>query len=306
VRRVVLTLAVALVGALLAPGTAHAVDNLRLTLDPSQLSGKPGWRLVGATGDTGGETFGVTLERSSANGRSGESHAFRGRPRVPTLTYDGRTGRWDTQRQFGNVVAVRMAISNAGDPEPLPEVLGCRGDFIRVPVVLQGTFVLRTGTRFFGTIRRSRLSGVITFNRGGPADCTPAATTSACEPRRDFGVQSRNLTTVLAGLDSGGWLTLSFVEPVRRLPATWYHVMLVGGFNPYTGALPSVGIRVPAGQAVAGRGTFTAQQQSESTSTGCRTTTTSGTFRGTFRATFRGWGSRTTALRDAAAQLRVV
>ena len=50
----------------------------------------------------------------------------------------------------------------------------------RTPVVLTGALVLRTGTRFFATVRRTRLTGAVT-SASSPLDCKAAAAT-VCEP----------------------------------------------------------------------------------------------------------------------------
>jgi hypothetical protein len=41
-----------------------------------------------------------------------------------------------------NAVTVKMDITATGAPQPVGESQGCRGDFVQVPVALQGTFAL--------------------------------------------------------------------------------------------------------------------------------------------------------------------
>ena len=171
---------IAAVGAALAlPGNAAAVDHVTLFVAPSKLTAD--WKLsaavVGPTAPRGRETFGVTLTRKLANGRGEEQHGLRAAP-AGTITFDGRSGRW--RARFGTLLTIGMTVTATGPAQEIGESLGCRGAFARVPVVLRGTFALRTGTTFFGTIRRVRLTGSVTFNRGGPVDCAPAAATTCC------------------------------------------------------------------------------------------------------------------------------
>ena len=189
-----------------------------------------------------------------------------------------------------------MAIKSTGPPMPIGEAQGCRGAFAQVPVELRGTFVLRTGTAFFGTIRRSRLAGIVTFNQGGPVDCTPPGSAS-CPQSRTLSVSRRD-AALLASSDSGGWASLSFAD--RRLSAldgaTWYHVMWAVGFDPLAGTLPSIAVRLPGRLSIQGSGTFAAGQTSTETNGSCRTLSATGVFKGTFRARFAGWGARTLRL----------
>ena len=298
---------VAAVGAALAlPGSAAAVDHVTLFVAPPKLSAD--WKLsaavVGATSPTGRETFGVTLTRTLANGRGEEQHGLRAAP-AGTVTFDGRRGRW--QARFGAILTIGMTVTAAGPAQEIGESQGCRGAFARVPVVLSGTFVLRTGTRFFGTIRRVRLTGSATFNRGGPVDCTPAAATTCSSStvltalRQGAGGPA---ATLLLSPDAGGWITLSVADRGGSLPAgvTWYHVMRHErlGFDPLGGGPPTIGVRLPAALAVQGDGTFTASETSTGTRGACRTAEASGSFAGSFRTRFAGWGARAAVFGPAA------
>ena len=290
----------AAVGAALAlPGTAAAADHLTLFVAPSKLSAD--WKLsaavVGPTSPGGRETFGVTLTRKLANGRGEEQHGLRAAP-VRTITFDGLRGRW--QARFGTLLTIGMTMTATGPAQEIAESQGCRGAFARVPVTLRGTFALRTGTTFFDTIRRVRLTGAVTFNRGSPVDCAPAAATT-CSPstvltavRQAAGGPA---ATLLLSPDAGGWLTLSLADRGGSLPAgvTWYHVIRLErlGFDPLGGTPPTIGVRLPAALAVQGDGTFTASDTSTGTRGACGTAESSGTFTGSFRTRFAGWGART-------------
>ena len=97
------------------------------------------------------EIFGVTLSRSFPAGRGDELHAFRAAPKQ-TVTFDGQSGRWEAR--FGNALTLRMEIEATGARESSDPPLPCLGTFAKVPVTLRGTFVLRTRTKFFRTVRR--------------------------------------------------------------------------------------------------------------------------------------------------------
>jgi hypothetical protein len=314
-------LVAAVAGALALPARGYAVDHVVLIVSPTRIAAQPptktaakhkpsllpGWRLsgrvIGATssdprspGGGGRETFGVSLGRTRANGDPLELHGFRAAP-IRTVTFDGGSGRWAAR--FGDVLRISMAIRSTGSPTPIGEAQGCRGAFAQVPVELRGTFVLRTRTAFFATIRRSRLAGVVTFNQGGPVDCTPAQPpeSASCPQSRTLAV-SRQDATLLTSSDSGGWATLSFAD--RRLSAldgaTWYHVMWAVGFDPLAGTLPSVSVRLPGRLSIQGSGKFAAGQTSTETTGACRTVSATGAFSGIFRARFTGWGARTLRL----------
>jgi hypothetical protein len=164
-------------------------------------------------------------------------------------------------------------------------------------VALRGSFVLRTGTAFFGSIRRVRLAGSVAFNRGGPVDCA-APVVETCSPSTVL-TASTGRETVLASPDAGGWVTLSFADPRGSVPpgAAWYHVMRVErvGFDPLSGTPPDVSVAVPAALPVRGSGTFAAAGTSTGMRGACRRTASTGTFTGTFQTRFAGWGVRTAA-----------
>ena len=292
---------VAAVGAALAvPGNAAAVDHVTLFVSPTTLA-QQGWKLsaavVGPTGRSGRETFGISLTRTFGNGRWEEQHGLRAAP-TGTVSFDGRNGRW--RARFGTAVAINLTFNATGPARELGESQGCRGAFASVPVRLRGSFVLRTGTSFFGTIRRLELGGSVTFNRGGPVDCAAPAV-ETCSPSSVLTASRQGsagpAATLLLSPDAGGWLTLSFADRGGALPAavTRYHVTRAErlGFDPLAGRPPSIGVDLPNGLAVQGSGTFAATETSTETRRACRRVATTGTFTGSFRTRFAGWGART-------------
>lgn len=293
-------LLVAAVGAALAlPGNATAVDHVTLFVSPTALS-QQGWKLsaavVGPTERAARETFGISLTRKLADGRGEEQHGLRAAP-AGTVSFDGRTGRW--RARFGTAAAIGMTLTATGPARELGEYQGCRGAFATVAVRLRGSFVLRTGTSFFGTIRRLVLAGSVTFNRGGPVDCS-APEFEICSPSSVLTAARQAsagpAATLLLSPDAGGWLTLSFADRGGALPAgvTWYHVMRAErlGFDPLVGRPPSIAVDLPDALAVRGSGTFAATETTKGTRGECSRVTTTGTFTGSFRTRFAGWGAR--------------
>jgi hypothetical protein len=280
-RRVWVTVAV-LAGVFAAPAPASAVDHVSLFVSPSALGGHPGWRLsasVPAREATGGEIVGVTLARGV------EAHALRGAARSSSsVAFDGRRGTW--RATVGSSFVTRMTIEPSGPPVPVRESLGCRGSFVQLPVTLRGRFVVRTATRFFGTIRRSSLKGTVVFNDMGSLDCRPLPT--VCAPSTRL-IASRGGDSLNATRDGGGYLGVSLRQAVRG--GAWYHRVELLGFDPFAVSGASVAVRAPAGQPVSGSGNFT-----ESRTIGvdaCGISTVDGTFVGSFHVQFTGWPSRT-------------
>jgi hypothetical protein len=303
----------ALSGALVLPAPARAVDHVSLFVLPSSLGDKPGWRMsasVPAHEATGGEIVGVTLTRTFMNGRAEERHGLRASLRtVTTVGFDGRRGRWNVRDYIGPVLSANMRIVATGAARPGDDPFGCRGAFMEVPVALRGTFVLRTGTAFFGTIRRVRLRGLVIFNSGGPVECTRTASAS-CSPSTHLAAWSSDSTqSVSASSGSAGvGLSLAFRDPAGTTPvanAAWYHWMRVSQFEPLAGELPNLELRAPTSPPITGNGTFVARETSESSAGACRTTTVRGTFAGTFTTRFPGWGTRVLTLSGSQASYRV-
>lgn len=303
IRRFVLIAAVGMAFAL--PARAQAADHAVLIVSPTKLAAHPAWSLQGRVVDSsygGSEIFGVGLERSFLSGRAQELHRFTAAS-PGSLTFDGSRGRWKAALGVigrNNVVRVDMGIAVTGAALPVVESQGCRGAFVQVPVTLRGTFVLRTGTRFFKTLRRTSLRGRVVFNQSGPVDCSPPPAT-ACASSRSLSVfrtgPGATGTGVQMGTADNGWLTLAFGE--RRGTSTWYHVMFVYGFSPFSGELPTINAQVGAKLPVQGNGTFTAGATSTGTEGACQTVTATGSFTGTFRTRFTGWGARTLGLSAA-------
>jgi hypothetical protein len=193
-------------------------------------------------------------------------------------------------------------------PQPAEAPLPCRGNFSHVAVTLRGRFVLRTGTKFFRTIRRVSLPGVVSFASGGLVDCTAQPPTecgassvlSASTSQGQPGLPA----TLLMSPDEKGWTTLSFADrsaaSSAEPSATWYHVMYAVGSNPLSGELPLITARLARPLPIRGSGTFAAQQTSTATNGACRSVLTTGTFNGTFRTRFAGWGTRTATFTGAA------
>jgi hypothetical protein len=303
--------------ALLLPARAHAVDHVVLEISSTRLAvpipakaSEPErarlralarWRLDGRVvgrdfyrpGDA--EIFGVTLTRVFANGR--ELHALRAAPKQ-TVTFDGERGRLEAT--FGKTLVVRMDIVPSGSPHPVEAPLPCRGNFAQIAVTLRGSFVLRTGTKFFKTIRRVNLRGTLSFAAGGVVDCTPQ-TPTACDVSSVLSASTSRSSglpvTLLTSPDEHGWTTLSFPDrsaaSAAEPTATWYHVMYALGSNPLLGQLPTITARMSGRSAIRGSGTFTAQQTTTTTSGTCHSVVTTGAFNGTFRTSFAGWGART-------------
>jgi hypothetical protein len=279
-RRAWVTVAV-LAGALCVPGSAFAVDHVSLFVSPSAVAGHPGWRLsasVPAREFTGGEIVGVSLRRGM------ESHDLRGSARsTSSVAFDGRRGTWRVD--VGSRFAVRMTIATSGPARAVGRSFSCRGGFMQAPVTLQGRFVVRTATGFFGTIRRSRLAGTIVFNSSGSLDCSPLPT--VCGPSTRF-IASRGGDSLNATRDGGGYLGVSLRQEVRG--GAWYHRVELTGFDPLAVSGATVSVRAP-GQPLSGSGTFTASRTVGADA--CGISTVEGTFVGSFRARFTGWPSRT-------------
>ena len=231
-------------------------------------------------------------------------HSLRAAP-AATLAFDGHSGSW--RARFGTLLAIDMTVRAAGPAQEIGESQGCRGALARVPVSLRGTFSLRTGTAFFGTVRRVRLTGSVTFNRGGAVDCAPQAV-ATCSPSTVLTAVRQAAAGPAAMLllspDAGGWTTLSFVDRGGTLPdgVSWYHVMRLErlGFDPLSGAPPTVGVRLPAALPVHGSGTFAATGTSTEVPGACRRLESGGTFTGSFRTRVAGWGVRTATFGAAA------
>jgi hypothetical protein len=287
---------VALIGAFGASAQEPPVSHLWLSLGPVRLG--DGWTLV-ASGtapdfeNVGYEILGVTLERKLSS-RARETHALRPHLDEATFSFDGREGRWQTAGRAGSSLAVDMVIRASGEPEavaadePLP--FGCRGPFERVRVTLTGVFSVRTGTKAFKNIERRRLTGVMTYARGGQVECGGLSAPPRCAP-------STYLT--VSGQAAKGSQSLVVDRGRRSLVAQfsdgnqWSHVMALTRVGVLSGDLPRIRLRIPAGLPVLGSAVFVAGRTTETGDGGCTTRVTEGSFSGSLRVRFSAWGERT-------------
>ena len=277
--------------ALAAPADALAVDHVWLSLKAAKLGN--GWTLTGASvsGDfypNGKEILGATLNRRRS-ATAVERHALRASLGTPTVSFDGRRGRWRA-RDVNGVLDVNMTIATSGKPQEVTEALGCRGALLRVPVLLTGTFVLRTGTKALQAVRRTRLAALITYNPGGQLGCGPVA--SGCETGATLTASSgtKRLFVDLEGRE----LVLSFPQS-----GGWYHVLEREQVQ-VTGGLPTIRVEAPG----LGSMTFSETKTIEDGSERCRILTAEGTLAGALTARFAAWGART--FRATSAQYRRV
>lgn len=259
-----------LAAALVAPAEALAVDHVWLSLESVDV--RDGWGLSGAVASAdyqGKEIVGLTLTRDRGRGLV-ERHALRVHLSRPTLSFDGRTGRW--RANLREVTAdLRLTAKGAAAPVAA-EVLGCRGDFRRVFVHLTGSFALRTGSSL-GAIRRVRLAGTVTFAEG-PVAC--GAGSSVCVRESTLAANTTN-GTLLVDLQRKA-LTLTFRD------GRWNHVL-------EHAQVQLVGSRIVAERV--GTVIFSAKSSAEAMEGACRVTTTTGLLTGTLRARFGAWGTRT-------------
>jgi hypothetical protein len=290
-----------MVVALALPGRSLALDDLSLYMAPTSLGTPPSklaaWTLQASVSD-GAPPY-VTFERWSRRGRVREMHILN-LSGAASVTFDGKAGTFEAN--FGSTLRVTMAIAATRSNGP---VVDCAGR-MRVPIDLRGTFALRTGTRFFGVIRRARAFGTVSFKAEAPPDCA-APTSAGCTPGSSlaFGRTGGWLLgwTNVASLPwtSAAILAIGPASPDEMVGTSpvWSHWMTVMGLNPLTGTLPTLTMRMPAWSPVQGGGTFTARQTSEQVADGCAITSTTGTFEGSFRARFAGWGVRTVQIGPA-------
>jgi hypothetical protein len=292
-RRVTLLLVVAAFG---SSSSAHAANYIALTVGPIEVA--PGWTLstvvTNGSFSRGDEIVGLTLRRAFLADRGEELHALRGHPKRTTISFDGRRGRWATGGLLGEAARVDLAIEATGPGTAVEDAWGCRGAFTRIPVRLRGTLALRTGTRFFKTIARTRLAGFVTTDAGA-VSCDPVPPV-ACQ--RSSTLHAGGLSASL--LASQRRLGLQFREPASAT-AAWYHVLVVSGYDVLAGSPAELTVAGPSVPAIRGSARFVGQASSETTSGPCRMTSTSGAATGSFRASFVGWGVRTITLQPSAA-----
>lgn len=279
----------AVVAALSVPSGAHAADYDILYVNPTNVA--PGWTLRGSVASGsfyggGDDVFGLTLRRGFAGGRAEEKHALRANHRPSTVSFQGRAGRWRTTGQLGTTVQVDMRIRATGTPRPVAEELGCRGAFQRIPVRLDGTFTLRTGTAFFKTVRRAQLRGMVSTAVGAvdctrppPDRCDASSSLSLGEPRASATVTARSLT-------------LQFMDLFSHGRFTWYHLMTFSGYDALVGSLPAFSVPAAQGSPIRGNASFAAVRSTDTVYGACVTTSSFGNVSGTLSTTFAGWGAR--------------
>jgi hypothetical protein len=299
-----------------------AADHLWFRLDPVSLGG--GWKLrASATSPdyyltfpfthpvTPAEIISVYLDRRLSR-RADESHVAALNHAEASIAFDGRDGRWatgGTAPQFGGSplsgkgLAVDMTIEAVGEPEQLGpgEYLpwSCHGPSLaRAHVTLTGSFALRTGMETFKTIRRTHLTGTITYNQGGPLECGQPAPTG-CEPttylssQYDTLASSRGIRAFLY-IDRGRrFLSLQFTDSTG-----WTHIMGLHELDVLSGGLPTIRGRLPANLPLRGTLRFAAKETAESVDAACRTTTTKGFLTGKLGVSFTGWEARDFLHRD--------
>ena len=273
-----LTILLALAAFLAAPAGSRAADYVYLSFGKVRLAS--GWTLSGAVSGRDyspgarTEVVGVTLSKRVA-AQAIERHALRLHPARDTVSFEGARGRW---RLSTSAVSVDLKVSARGEAVPVEEWLGCRGALERRRVSLEGTFVLRTGKAPFGTVRRARFTGTVTYARGGAIAC--GASSVGCEAD--------------AWLSASGGQRFLSVNPRRRtlalsfLDGAWYHVLERSQVT-ISGGLPAIGVAAPGLGSVA----FSAGQTTEVVSGGCRVATTEGSLSGVLSHRFSGWGVRT-------------
>jgi hypothetical protein len=303
VRRLIAVVTVLAAGVF--PPSALAIDHVSLNVLPSRLGAGDGWFVrayVPAVELYGNrELLGVTLSRKFRSGTAEESHNLRATLQTKTISFDGRRGRWSVRGLVGPVLAADMAIVATGPPRAMASYVWCTGAFARVPVSLRGTFVLRTGTTFFGNVRRVRLRGIVTY-AGGPVDCTNTAPV-ACSPSAAVFGSNEEGATVSA---SPSWFGLQVREAIPASPAAWYHVFGVTTPGTFFPALPQIDVRAPPAVPVQGDATFTAREPAAAPSGPCKLAATNGVFNGRFVARYTGWGARTFDFADDVGTYNVV
>ena len=157
-----------------------------------------------ATRVHGGEIVGVTLER-------GRSRYLRGgaRSTARSLSTAGGAVARSRDRAAANSA---MADHGAGG-EPVGELRLPRRVRAAARRPAAGASSLRTGTRFFGTIRRSRSRGPSSFNQGRRSTAQPLLSGTAPSATPIASAGATRSTTVAAG---DGWASK---HPTGRDPA---------------------------------------------------------------------------------------
>ena len=321
-----LALVAAGAAALAAPGGALAADHLYLDVSARLGGSLAGWRLsvhvdsgdVYSTSDPtpvdpasltrGGFVF-VQLTRRK--GRVDERHDVAGTPTSDTIRFDGEAGDVDLRGELGRALTLRMTIAATGSPTPTSRLACTGGSFVSAPVRLDGTLILATQTRLFGTIRLASIAGRLIYNLGGPVErCfdypIPDAVCTA-PPYEDL-----SATSLVQPGESGArpraalgarWSTKErFVYlawhtyPDGPASPDWAHALFVDvRRRPFSGPATRLRVRFPASGPLRGSGVLTTRGASAIADPECGTVdvTSAGSFDGVFRGVWHGWGRLT-------------
>ena len=181
------------------PAGARAADHLYLDASTRLGGALSGWRLavhadsgdVYATDEAGepspltrGGYVRVRLVRRA--GFVDERHDLIGLPTSDTIAFNGTAGALDVRSELGSSLAIRMTISATGAATPTNALACAGGAFVSVPVRLVGTFALATGTRLFGRLRPSSLSGRLIYNTGGHVSECFGQQVPVCSPGEEL------------------------------------------------------------------------------------------------------------------------
>ena len=298
--------------ALGAPTGAHASTHLWLDVRSHQLSPArlAGWqlRINGATDDNFSEA--ATAQHASLGStlllkrpRFEETHGYEP-AETAEISFDGFGGRLRLDPGNNGALAADLRIEATRMPTPhLADA--CPGSpMLQVPVRLIGTLTLRTGTRFFATVRPGTLSGTMLYNDGPPGPCYPTA--DAPPPMCGHG----HLLASNADLDRS--VTVRWETPpiyraasiVYRAPKQpgWGHALQVPLLrNPFSGRLGSLRAAIRARGPLRGFVRFHLLTRKQDTAdrhcAGPPVTRAQGTLTGRFVAAFHGWGTRALVLR---------
>jgi hypothetical protein len=301
--------------ALAAPAGARAADHLSLDASTRLGGALSGWRLavhadsgdLYATDDAGepspltrGGYVRVRLVRRA--GLVDERHDLIGLPTNDTIAFDGTAGALDVRSELGSSLAIRMTVSATGTPTPRNALSCTGGAFVSVPVRLVGTFDLATGTRFFGRLRPSSLSGRLIYNTGGHVSECFSQPVAVCTPGEELrasvalGPGAARPVVVLGAV----WApkeryAYAAWSSYLRGPADpeWKHQLFVDlRRRPFSGPIRRLRLRLAPRGPLRGSGVFAARRIGTFPAPECGGVEIHafGSLEGTFRADFHGWG----------------
>jgi hypothetical protein len=310
-----LLLVVAGAAALAVHAEGRAADHLYLDASTRLGGALSGWRLavhadsgdVYATDDPGapspltrGGYVRVRLVRRA--GPVDERHDLIGLPRSDTIAFDGSAGALDVRSELGSTLAIRMTISPTGAATPTNALSCSGGAFVSVPVRLAGRFDLATGTRLFGRLRPSSLSGRLIYNTGGHVGECFSEPVAVCTPGEELrasvalGPGAAEPVVVLGAV----WApkeryAYAAWSSYLRGPADpeWKHQLFVDlRRRPFSGPLRKLRLRLPPRGQLRGSGVFAGRRIGTFPAPECGGVEIHafGPLEGTFRADFFGWG----------------